>query len=255
MSVADGFVYRAFDAIDSTNKEAIRQIESGASSGFWITAKIQTQGRGRRGREWVSEQGNLYSSLIYDTKHDVYQSSQLSFVTALAVRDTIAEFVVEEKDIKCKWPNDVVVDQKKISGILLESVSAKNGTPDLMVIGIGININHHPELSSYNATHLNEHNDVLYNPMDVFFILTQKMAYWLNVWQEQGFTEIRKKWISHAIGMGKIIAVRLPNEELEGRFVDLNSDGALKLEIDTNDGLNEVRLIHSGEVFFNIPNE
>ena len=80
---------------------------------------------------------------------------------------------------------------------------------------------------------------------DIFSILTQKMAYWLEIWNVQGFATIREQWLKHCKGLGENICVRMPNEELMGRFVDLDSNGALRLAIG-----DEIRLIHSGDVFF-----
>lgn len=239
----DGFDHQAFLSIDSTNKEALRQIEKGAQSGLWISAGEQTTGRGRGGREWVSKPGNLFCSLIFNTGKSLCYSAQLSFVTSLAVRDTVAS-LVDMNDVKCKWPNDVLVDGKKISGILLETYSNEKAD-NLMIIGIGINVDHHPDTPLYPTTHINEKSKAPFKYYDVFQRLAEKMAFWLDNWQKNGFTNIREEWLSKAKGKGEQITVRLPNEEINGRFVDLDANGALML--DMND---EIRLIHSGDVFF-----
>ncbi|MCC3860869.1 biotin--[acetyl-CoA-carboxylase] ligase [Pseudemcibacter aquimaris] len=246
LEMPDGFDHQAFLSIDSTNKEAIRQIDKGVGSGHWITSDEQVGGRGRGGREWVSKAGNLYSTLIYDTNKSLCHSAQLSFVTSLAVRDTVAAFV-NSGDVKCKWPNDVLVDGAKISGILLETYS-KHGGPNLMIIGIGINVAHHPDNTLYPTTHINDKTDKPFGHFEVFHILAGKMAEWLHIWQEHGFPVIRDEWLKHAKGQGEMIKVRLPDQELNGRFVDLDSQGALKLDMG-----NEIKLIHSGDVFF--PND
>jgi len=240
----DGFDHQAFLSIDSTNKEAMRRIEAGAHSGMWITSGEQTGGRGRGGREWVSSSGNLYSSLIYDCGKDLYTSAQLTFVTTLAVRETIEKFL-KINDIKCKWPNDVLVEGKKISGILLESFSVGVGKPNYIVIGIGINVAHHPELALYESTHINAHSQNTFSHIEVFYILARKMAQWINIWQSDGFAVIRENWLQNSKGLGDKITVRTPESEIVGRFVDLDRDGALMLEVD-----NEIKLIHSGDVFF-----
>lgn len=239
----DGFDHQAFSSIDSTSKEAVRQIEKGAKSGLWLTATEQLLGRGRGGREWISKPGNLFSSLIFDTKKSLCHSAQLSFVTSLAVCETVTAFV-DPNTVKCKWPNDVLVDGKKISGILLETYSGSNAE-NLMIIGIGINIDHHPDKPLYPTTHINEKAISIITADEVFHLLTEKMALWLKNWQENGFSIIRQEWLKKAKGKGEDIVVRLPNEELNGRFVDLDANGALMLEV--ND---EIRLIHSGDVFF-----
>ncbi len=239
----DGFDHQAFLSIDSTNKEAVRQLEKGAKSGLWLTATEQLLGRGRGGREWISKPGNLFSSLIFDTKKSLCHSAQLSFVTSLAVCETVGAFV-EAENVKCKWPNDVLVNGNKISGILLETYSGQN-TENLMIIGIGINIEHHPEKPLYPTTHINENSRININAEEVFHVLVEKMAYWLNNWQKNGFSIIRQEWLNKAKGKGENIIVRLPNEELNGRFVDLDANGALMLDMN-----GEMRLIHSGDVFF-----
>lgn len=239
----DGFDHQAFLSIDSTNKEAARQIEKGAHSGLWISAAEQKTGRGRGGREWVSKPGNLFCSLIYDTGKSLCHSAQLSFVTSLAVRDTLV-MLVETDDVKCKWPNDVLVDGKKISGILLETFSNERAE-NLMIIGIGINVSHHPKNALYPTTHINGESNTTYNHVEVFQYLADKMALWLYRWQSGGFSKIRNEWLKKAKGKGEMIKVRLPNEEINGRFVDLDANGALMLDVDE-----EIRLIHSGDVFF-----
>jgi len=244
MNVPDGFSHQAFVSLDSTNKEAIRQLEAGAASGLWITSGEQTGGRGRGGRVWISEPGNLYSSLIYDCGKDIYTAAQLSFVTSLAVRQTILEFL-PDNTVKCKWPNDVLLENKKISGILLESHSMGSGTPNHIIIGIGINIAQHPEVTSYGSTHLNEYAKKSIMPEDVFNRLTQKMAFWIDFWQNNGFGEIRKQWLNCCKGLNEMITVRTSDQEVAGRFIDLDRDGALKLDTGT-----QIKLIHSGDVFF-----
>ncbi len=244
IKLPDGFDHQAFLSIDSTNKEAIRKIEAGAMSGLWITASEQTGGRGRGGREWVSKPGNLYCSLIQETDGDIQKSSQLSFVAALAVRDTIASFINSE-DVKCKWPNDVLVSGMKICGILLESYRSDRKSKNYIIIGVGINVEQNPDLTIYATTHLNEQANDNFSHIDVFSILAQKMSEWVSIWQKQGFSVIRKAWLDHCKGLGELITVRLPNKQLVGRFIDLDATGALMLDTD-----GETKLIHSGDVFF-----
>lgn len=239
----DGFDHQAFLSIDSTNKEAIRKLEDGAKTGLWITASEQTLGRGRSGRDWVSKPGNLYCSLIHKVGGDIQKSAQLTFVASLAVRESISEFIADDH-IKCKWPNDILVHGKKICGILLESHEVSNGD-NYMIIGIGVNVAHHPDNTMYKTTHINEQSEHIFSHVDVFFILTHKMSQWIDLWQQRGFEHIRESWLTHATGIGENIKVRLPNEQFEGRFIDLDSNGALMLEMGS-----ETKLIHSGDVFF-----
>ena len=239
----EGFDIQIFSFIDSTNMEAARKIELGSKGGLWIKADEQSNGRGRGDRLWISKPGNLYASLIYEINENIRDAAQLSFITALAVRDTIVK-CIPNKNIKCKWPNDILVSGKKISGILLESRLNKIEGIIYIIIGTGINIDHHPELTSYEATHINEQTKQKRSHSEVFVMLAEKMDYWLSVWKEKGFDPIRESWLGSAIGIGEKITVKTMSNQLIGWFVGLDRDGALMLEVDGN-----IKIIHSGDVF------
>ncbi len=238
-----GFDLQLFLSIDSTNMEAARKIELGAKGGLWIKAEEQSNGRGRGDRMWISKPGNLYASLIYEIGENIRDAGHLSFITALAVRDTIIE-CIPNKNIKCKWPNDILVSGKKISGILLESGPNKTEGINYIIIGVGINIDHHPKLTSYEATHINEQTKQKCSHSEVFTMLAERMNYWLLFWKEKGFDPIRESWLGSAIGIGEEIIVKTMSNQLIGRFVGLERDGALMLEVD-----GKIKTIHSGDVF------
>ena len=204
----------------------------------------QSAGRGRRGREWVSRQGNLFASLLYGIDCDLGTASQLSFVTALAVRDTVADILQSSGHVQCKWPNDILVGAKKISGILLETAGQGGATPSHVIIGIGINVKHHPSRSQYPATNL-KHENAETELEQVMESLMVSMDHWISRWKDHGFGLIRKVWKDNAMGLGEEIIVRLPDGELRGRFVDLDENGALILAVG-----NERRHITAGDVFF-----
>ncbi len=241
----EGYDLRAFDVLDSTNAECRRMADGGYGGNVWIIAGEQSAGRGRRGREWISRSGNLFASLLYGIDCDLGTASQLSFVTALAVRDAVADILQSNEMVTCKWPNDILVRGKKISGILLETAGKGSETPSHVIIGIGINVQHHPEDSQYPATNLNDENGSKIDAELVMERLMGSMAHWILCWKDHGFALIRKAWKDNALGLGKEIIVRLPDEELRGRFVDLDDNGALILEFD-----GERRHITAGDVFF-----
>ncbi len=114
-----------FDELDSTNAEARRRAEAGQTSDLWIAARRQTQGRGRRGRVWESPTGNLYATLLTTTDKPPAEAAQISFVAALAVNEVIDGWLIHAGDLetrsRLKWPNDVLIDGAKVSGILVES--------------------------------------------------------------------------------------------------------------------------------------
>ncbi len=136
-----------FDDIDSTNTEAKRLAECSVDGDFVIWAKSQNNGRGRAGKEWISEEGNLYMSLLLRPRCAFVHYSEISFVTAISVGEVIFDLVAgcegfKEMTSGYKWPNDILVDGKKISGILLETLpySVSNSEERWLIIGIGINI-------------------------------------------------------------------------------------------------------------------
>ncbi|MCA1589686.1 MAG: biotin--[acetyl-CoA-carboxylase] ligase, partial [Acidobacteria bacterium] len=125
-----------FDEIDSTNSEAMRQAGGGANEGLCIVARKQTAGRGRHGRVWESpEDAGLYFSIILRPKIDYRFLPLLTLMAGISVRDTLCEIDLRP-DIK--WVNDVLIDGKKISGVLAETVDTGDGV--VVVLGIGINI-------------------------------------------------------------------------------------------------------------------
>lgn len=235
---------RTFEVLDSTNEECRRLADGGHRGNVWVMAGAQSAGRGRRGRQWISRRGNLFASLLYAIDCDLVTASQLSFVAALAVRDVVADLLQNSENVTCKWPNDILVGGRKISGILLETAGQVSETPSHVIIGFGINVSHHPENPQYPATNLNDEGGIVEVEL-VMDRLAGSMAHWVDIWKDHGFTPVRKAWKDNAQGLGQEIIVRLPEEELRGRFVDLDENGALILAAG-----GESRHITAGDVFF-----
>lgn len=238
--------------IDSTNAEAKRRAEAGDTGPLWISADIQTLGKGRRGREWVSNTGNLYCTGLYPHDGNLASAAKLSFVAALAVADTLDQYI-DPSLIQIKWPNDVLVAGKKISGILLESGTEEGQL--WVAIGTGINLLNHPDNSETPATHMLAHivaddmegPEPLYAGKEpVLAIFAARFDHWRKVYLESGFTAIQKAWTKRAKGMGEAVNARLPNQTISGIALGLDDDGALSIQ--TKDG--RVEKIHAGDVFF-----
>ena len=119
-----GYGLKWHDEIDSTNEEARRLAAKGEAGPLWLTAAQQTAGRGRRGRSWDSPGGNLAATLLIRPERGQSEWAQLSFAAAVAVSDTAARFA-PEAHIALKWPNDVLANGKKLSGILLETATGQ----------------------------------------------------------------------------------------------------------------------------------
>src|SRR5262249_7355107 len=146
---ASGVRLIARDTVGSTNAEALALARAGECGPLWLTAQQQTAGRGRRGRIWVSEPGNLFASLLLADPSPPARAPELSFVAALAVHDATATLLPGAASrLALKWPNDVLIDGKKFCGILVEGEGAA------VVVGIGVNCMHHPVQAAFPATDL-----------------------------------------------------------------------------------------------------
>jgi BirA family transcriptional regulator, biotin operon repressor / biotin---[acetyl-CoA-carboxylase] ligase len=239
------FEISVFETIGSTNDEARRIAESNKPEGHVVWSRRQENGVGRRGRHWSSPAGNLYCSIMIRPQCSPIEGARLSFLVAVALHKTIAAVLPSGADIKVKWPNDVLVSGRKISGILLESKTRSDGILDYVIIGTGLNILTFPEVTEgLPATSLK--NEGTSPPTEK--ILSAYLHFFLELymqWKLKGFAPIRQAWLESAAGIGREINVKLNDGTLRGVFSGLNPDGALILKLETG----EEKLITAGEVF------
>lgn len=234
----------AYEAVGSTNDEAKRLARNGAAEGLIVWAREQHAGRGRRGRAWLSPPGNLYMSLVLRPRCGVAAAAQLGFVSALALGDALAELSPAAIVFRFKWPNDVLANGRKLAGILLETEMAASEMPDFVVIGVGVNLVSSPSDVAYPATSLAAEGAAGIVPELALGIIVEHVAGWLAAWRAEGFGAIRKAWLARATGLGEPIQVRLSHDTLNGRFLDLDDDGALLLGVAEGR-----RRIAAGEIF------
>lgn len=234
-----------FEAIDSTNAEAHRLARDGEQGPLWLMADLQSQGRGRLGRHWVSEPGNLYATFLFTLTGTALTASQAGFVAALAIRDTaLAVLPRAPAPILIKWPNDVQLGGAKFAGILPETVAQSGDGRITVALGMGLNIAHAPEGTPYPVTALTRHGASIV-PRTCLDMLDRALTHWLSVWQEgRGFAEIRTAWLAHAAGVGQEFQATVNQKEIRGKFENLGDDGAMILALP--DG--SLKPIHSGEV-------
>lgn len=237
MSAADAEVIRLGD-VGSTNDEAMARLRAGASA-LWLVAERQLAGRGRRGRTWTSEPGNLYATYAFRPEFDLPAMGLLP----LAVAHALAEALPPDVRPELKWPNDVLVDGQKCAGILIETELGARTGERRAVIGFGVNIAHHPEGTA--ATHLAAHDNAV-TPEAVLEALRPALADVLErLAQPDGPAEIRRLWLARAVGIGGPITVRYETDKLEGQFLGLDPSGRLILGQDGG----VTRLIAAGDVF------
>lgn len=236
------------DETDSTNAEARRRAEAGEVGPLWITARRQTAGRGRRGRKWESESGNLASTLLLLTRKSPAEAAQLTFAASLAVADLLDRYVPPAL-VTIKWPNDVLLDGRKTSGILIESGPAPSGGLWLAV-GIGVNLSRTPGETERPATCIAEHlgNGVVSPPTieQAAKALAETFGVWLDRWTTLGFQPILDAWTARTPGLHGPCTARLTNETLTGVADGVEADGSLRLKLP--DG--SLRIISAGDVFF-----
>jgi BirA family biotin operon repressor/biotin-[acetyl-CoA-carboxylase] ligase len=228
------------DTIGSTNAEALTRVRAGERGPLWVTAKRQSAGRGRRGRAWVSEPGNLYASLLLTDPAAPERFPELSFVAALALHDAIGGRVPGLANrLVLKWPNDLLIDRNKFAGILIE------GEGTTVIIGIGVNCVHHPDGTEYPATDLAAAG-VRATPESLFAPLTAAMVARLAQWDRgAGFAAIRTDWLARAAGFGKPIRVKSGDSEIAGQFDTIDETGRLVLRL--ADGT--MQTVTAGDVF------
>jgi BirA family biotin operon repressor/biotin-[acetyl-CoA-carboxylase] ligase len=170
-------------------------------------------------------------------------AAQVSFVTAVAVAEAVAALLPVGPRVTCKWPNDVLIDGAKCSGILLESrIGAK--AVEWVIIGTGINVASHPDGLGFRATSLKAVGG-LATVETVLEAYVERLAIWLERWQKDGFLPIRQAWLLRADGLGQAVRVRLADATLDGVFESLDEQGALVLL----DADGSRRRITAGEVF------
>lgn len=232
------------DEVDSTNAHAHRLSEAGERGPVWIRANAQSAGRGRKGRHWVSKPGNLYTTLLITPDAPLATLSQLSFVTSLAVYDLAKHVLGTDADLSLKWPNDVLLKGRKLSGILAETLPVPDAEGVSVAIGCGINLQHAPDDTRYGATCLADHGAMV-DPSVIWARYIDALSRWLDVWRDScGFDAIRQVWTDRSNQIGTMICLDLGGKYASGRFQGLAVDGALMLE--NADGT--IQLIRAGDV-------
>lgn len=217
-----------YDDIDSTSEEAKRRARRGETSSVWIAARQQTSGKGRLGRQWVSPVGNLYTSVLFPEPGGFKIAARIPFAAALAVH-AACEAARPGLQAKLKWPNDVRVDGRKLSGILTES-GETNGVI-WVALGMGINIQHTPQNVDQAATSLvQEGASPALAPEHVLDDLRAALSARINL-ARTDFSRLLKDWLSVAEGHGQIVQAGPPNDRVEGVFADLADDGGLILRL------------------------
>jgi BirA family transcriptional regulator, biotin operon repressor / biotin---[acetyl-CoA-carboxylase] ligase len=236
--IAAGAPIEVFDEIDSTMLEARRRADRGELTPVWLVARVQSAGRGRRGRTWASLDGNLMTTYLAVTKQPPQQLALLGFAAGLAIADAI-DTLLGSARAKLKWPNDILVDRAKIAGLMLDSGAS------WMALGFGVNLAAAPSVPDQMTTSLRTllPPDVAApEPLDFLARVRPRLADWAAT-LESGFEQVRNAWLARAEGLGAAARVIVGDAVIEGRIAGLSPRG--ELELDTSDGR---RTIAAGDV-------
>lgn len=238
--------YHHYEQLSSTMDQALKILIDSRlcdTDRHAITATVQTKGRGRHQRHWVSTAGNIHLSLLLKPFRTPYFWPQLSFVTSIAVHDWIQQQLLNSPFdwLTLKWPNDVQLYCKKIAGILLEIHNDTQGQ-SWMVIGIGINIVSSPQDLPYPTTHLYAHTP----PQDKVNVidLIKHFDNFYEQWCDHGFDLIKKQWLERCVYHDQNVKIDTGKSYHYGQFSGLDDLGRAQLDYDRND------VIATGEMTF-----
>ncbi len=219
-----------FKTIDSTHLHAIMLAEKEELEECIIVSEKQTNGIGRCGRKWISSSGNLFVSILKKTNEifikDPNELGRLSLTIACAVRETIAYYISDSKNLCLHWPNDIYYKNEKISGILISIIN------DYLIISIGININSAPNLESRKAISIKEilQNSKMIDASKILNILLKNIDVWIQTFKMKGFSYIKSYWLLNINEINCKIIIKNGSSSISGIFVDIDEYGRLVLE-------------------------
>ncbi len=240
------YLIHHFEELESTNDLALSLAENKQIfANQIIVADKQNKGRGRLDRNWESPKGNLYFSLILQPKIAVEKIPQISFIAVCSLQMAIEKIFKQQKifaKIQNKWPNDLLIEKKKVAGILLESKISANNC-EFVILGIGLNINSNPTQTLFPSTNIKNFScEISASKMLEFFLEEFENLYenWLNF----GFQNIRNLWHKNAYNLNSSIRINRGDSWIEGIFKEIDEEGNLVI-INHN---NELKKITFGDV-------
>lgn len=213
------------DTVTSTMDEAFRLGNGHCPEGTLVVAEAQSKGRGRRGRAWSSPKAKgLYFSFVLRPSLPLNQLAQLTLMSAVAV----AEAIEDISDLKplIKWPNDILLEDRKVAGILTE-LRAESDQVQFVVVGIGLNVNTSAHQLTTGATSLKVASGQGFNRTQVFQAILRSLDKWYLRLYHHGFTRVMEEWKKRECTLNKRVRLTDPHGIIEGEAIDLDEDGAL----------------------------
>lgn len=247
LAAASGYRLDAYDVVEgSTNTIAMEHARSGGDGGVWVVTDLQRGGRGRRGRAWQGQRGNLAASLLVEPQCEPGLTATIGFVAGLALHEAVRQCAPQlATTARLKWPNDLLLDGAKASGMLLESEIIGGGRR-FVVIGIGVNVASAPEGGPYAAACLKQYGAAV-SASSVFEVLSATWVEFFTMWDSgRGMARIRDAWLERAHGVGGPVAIQFGDEVIRGVFETIDATGQLVVRTSAGD----VRTITAGDVHF-----
>lgn len=231
-----------YPELASTNTHLLERAREGCAEGLAVLAGRQSAGRGRGGRRWCSPPGNLHLSVLLRPPLPLARCASLALVAGLAARDGLLRFA-PDLSVRLKWPNDLMLGDAKLGGLLLEAAGADRGEEGL-VLGLGVNLSRAPADLDRPAAALADMGLALPpEPAAEAFLDNLFLRY--RRWLEEGFRGQREEWLRASVGVGARVAFRTGAETVAGTMVGVDEEGALLLEAD-----GRLRRFLAGELFF-----
>lgn len=213
----------------STNEDIALLAKQNAEAWTVVQALEQNSGRGRHGKTWDSQRGNLFMSLLLRPAVGSRRWGELSFLSAVAVA-TILSVYINSQRIEVKWPNDVLINGKKIAGILLEVLNFGAKAP-AVVVGIGINISKKPKEFEYPVTCIQDYKNEITSSDEVLTSLLHSIVHWFRIWENDGFDMIRTEWMKRAYKLDGTVEVEGKNgSSAKFKFKGIDAEGAMLLD-------------------------
>ena len=226
------FNLKYFDSVESTNDAAASFASRGCKPWTIVCANEQKKGKGRLGRKWISKKGNIFFSIILKPDLKVNYTPQLNFVASLAIYDTLRPFLPREVAFNFKWPNDLLLNEKKFCGILIET-SFIGDTLDWLVLGIGINVLSFPKGTIFPATSLKEMGCKDFSDESFLQRFLENFKKYFVSWEVEGFNRVKRAWLKKAYRLNKNISLNINSKKIIGKFIGIDNSGQIILKLNT----------------------
>lgn len=222
------------ESLPSTQTLVAERAEAGEPAGLAIMARLQTAGRGRASRGWTNRPGNLAISILVRPEAEARAAGQFALLAAVALHEVAAHHA----PVRLRWPNDLMLDEAKVAGILTEATLRPGGALTHVIFGIGVNLAHAPPVEGRDTACLGP------IPPETFaWALLEALSQWLDRHAREGFAPIRAAWMAAGPAPGSPLSVRQGDSFVRGRYEGLTGEGALRLMTEQGP-----RTFHAGEL-------